>query len=211
MFSAVVSVILEWCGMYFFYPDEGYNHAETIMNIEIGYLTGSLSEDKYNSGAIIKAGNTVNEVVDYVFINSGVLGKVSSLNTPNVDDGKIAKIIKELLAEIQDYLMAAIFIIIMFVIRLAILILSIPAFLLFGIVGGCDGLMQRDLRRWSGGNESGFIYHWAKRFALPVLITAWVLYLAIPFSIHPNLIITPFAVLYGLVVMVMASKFKKYL
>ena len=99
----------------------------------------------------------------------------------------------------------------MFFVRLSILILSMPAFILFGIVGVSDGLMQRDLRRWCGGNESGYIYHWAKRFALPVLVITWVIYLAIPSSIHPNFIITPFAVMFGLVLMVMSSKFKKYL
>jgi integrating conjugative element membrane protein (TIGR03747 family) len=134
-----------------------------------------------------------------------------ALKKVNPNDGDIVRVLKGWLAQYFEYLLAAVFVLVMFMVRMSILFLSIPAFLMFGLVGMSDGLMQRDLRRWCGGNESGFIYHWAKKFALPVLVVAWVIYLAIPSSIHPNFIITPFAVLFGLVLMVMSSKFKKYL
>lgn len=211
IFSAIISVVIEWIGMGFFYPEEGYHHAEGMMKKEIGYLAGSVDADSSNSGAVGTASGTVNDIVTYLFIDSGIIDALNRVKTPSPDDGKILAVAKGLSAEYYNYLMAAIFILIMFIIRLAILILSIPVFLLFGLVGVSDGLMQRDLRRWCGGNESGFIYHWAKRFAFPILVTAWILYLAIPNSTHPNLIITPFAVLFGLTLMIMASKFKKYL
>jgi integrating conjugative element membrane protein (TIGR03747 family) len=71
--------------------------------------------------------------------------------------------------------------------------------------------VQRDIRRWSGGRESAFVYHWAKKFILPSLTLPWMVYLAMPFSIHPNLIVLPFAVLLAVVVRVMTATFKKYL
>jgi integrating conjugative element membrane protein (TIGR03747 family) len=78
-------------------------------------------------------------------------------------------------------------------------------------MGLTDGLVQRDIRRWSGGRESSFVYHWAKKVLYPALILPWILYLAIPSSIHPNLIVLPFAILFAVSVRVMASMFKKYL
>ena len=209
--SAVLSIFIEWIGMAYFYPEDGYKRAESMMHKEIEYLSGSSSSDGVNQEAVTKAGEIVNSAVDYLFIDSGLMDSLLALKKVNPNDGDIVRVLKGWLAQYFEYLLAAVFVLVMFMVRMSILFLSIPAFLMFGLVGMSDGLMQRDLRRWCGGNESGFIYHWAKKFALPVLVVAWVIYLAIPISIHPNFIITPFAVLFGLVLMVMSSKFKKYL
>lgn len=214
LISALTSIIIEWIGMIFFYPEQGYTgyeHAEEMMRKEISYLGNSVDGDSLNGEAVQAVSGKVTDVVNFLFIDSGIVDMLTSAKTPDANDGKFVRLVKGLIAEYYNYFMAVIYILIMFLIRLSILVLSIPAFLLFGLVGVSDGLMQRDLRRWCGGNESGYIYHWAKRFAMPVLIMAWVIYLAIPTSIHPNFIITPFAVLFGLVLMVMTSKFKKYL
>ena len=48
-------------------------------------------------------------------------------------------------------------------------------------------------------------------FALPLIVTAWVLYLALPVSLHPSWIILPFALVFGFAVTITASTFKKYL
>lgn len=214
LFSALISIIIEWVGMMFFYQEQGYSgyeHAEEMMRKEISYLDSSLDGDSINGDAVQAASSRVTDVVNFLFIDSGIVDMLSAARNPSGNDSKFVRFFKGLIAEYYNYFMAAIYILIMFLIRVSILILSIPAFMLFGLVGVSDGLMQRDLRRWCGGTESGYVYHWAKRFALPVLILAWVVYLSIPNSIHPNFIITPFAVLFGLVLMVMTSKFKKYL
>ena len=59
-----------------------------------------------------------------------------------------------------------------FAVRMAVLTLAMPVFLLFGLVGVTDGLVQRDLRRWGGGRESSFVYHHAKRFIMPAVLGA---------------------------------------
>ena len=98
-----------------------------------------------------------------------------------------------------------------FSVRLAILTLATPIFLLFSLVALVDGLVQRDLRRWGGGRESSFVYHYAKKAALPLVVLCWVIYLAIPFSLHPTFVVLPFATLFALSLAVTASTFKKYL
>jgi hypothetical protein len=50
-----------------------------------------------------------------------------------------------------------------FSVRLAILTLTTPVFVPFTLVALVDGFVQRDLRRWGGGRESSFVYHWAKQ------------------------------------------------
>jgi len=112
---------------------------------------------------------------------------------------------------IAEFIMAAMQVTQVFSVRLAVLTLAMPVFLLFGLIALVDGLVRRDLRRWGGGRESSFVYHYAKKAGLPLLVLTWIVYLALPFSLHPTLVVLPFAVLFGLSVMVTAGTFKKYL
>jgi integrating conjugative element membrane protein (TIGR03747 family) len=97
-------------------------------------------------------------------------------------------------------------------VRVAILSLALPVFLLAGVMGLADGLVQRDLRRWRGGRESSFVYHHhARRLIGPLFLGAWALYLALPVSLHPGFVVLPFAAGLGLTVAVTAASFKKYL
>ena len=86
-----------------------------------------------------------------------------------------------------------------------------PIFLLFSLVALVDGLVQRDLRRWGRGRENSFVYHYAKKAALPLVVIIWVVYLALPFSLHPSFIVLSFAAMFVLTVAVTASTFKRYL
>lgn len=211
IFSLFVSIIIEWVGMYFYYPDAGYRHAEMLMQKEMSYLQGSASGNGQNNQFINSATQKVSLIIDTIFIKSGALESIEKLKEKNSSDGKIVTTFKAVAALGYDFIMASVFIICMFLVRLTILILSLPIFVLFGLVGMSDGLMQRDLRRWCGGRESGYIYHWAKKFSFPTLMLVWFIYLSIPNSVHPNYIILPGAILFGMVLMVMSSKFKKYL
>lgn len=112
---------------------------------------------------------------------------------------------------IAAYVLAAMQVTQVFSVSLAILVLALPVFGLFSLVAIVDGLVKRDLRRLGGGRESSFVYHWAKRSALPLLVLTWVVYLALPFSLHPSFVVLPFATLFALSVAVTASTFKKYL
>ncbi|MDG6428866.1 TIGR03747 family integrating conjugative element membrane protein [Glaesserella parasuis] len=111
----------------------------------------------------------------------------------------------------RSYIESTLYVIIIFIIRLLIIILTSPLFILVAIVGLTDGLVQRDLRRFGVGRESAFKYHHAKKSVAPVMFIAWIIYLAIPISIHPNLILIPAAILFGIMIALTASNFKKYL
>ena len=101
---------------------------------------------------------------------------------------------------VADFVLAAMQITQVFALRLAILTLATPLFGLFTLVALVDGLVQRDLRRWSSSRESSFVYHYAKKAAIPLIIMAWVLYLALPFALAFSFAVT-----------ITASTFKKYL
>lgn len=57
----------------------------------------------------------------------------------------------------------------------------------------------------------GFVYHWACATLMPLAVLPWVIYLALPVSVPPLLILLPSAGLLGVATDVAASSFKKYL
>ena len=111
----------------------------------------------------------------------------------------------------QDYLLAALFTVFTFVVRLAVLTLATPLFLLTAITGATDGLMHRDLRKFRADRESSFVYHRAKRTLLPLMISPWMIYLSLPWSLNPIWVLLPCAAIQGLMLAITVSTFKKYL
>lgn len=64
-------------------------------------------------------------------------------------------------------------------VRLVALSLTPPIFFTAAFVGLISGLVRRDLRRFGAGRESEFIW-----FILPFAVLPWVVYLALPVSMH---------------------------
>ena len=113
--------------------------------------------------------------------------------------------------KLQDYGLAALYTVLTFCVRMVILTMTIPLFLLAGFTGLVDGLVRRDLRKFGSGRESSYLYHKARGAILPLMIVPWTVYLAMPVSVSPLLILGPCAVLMGVAVYVTVSSFKKYL
>lgn len=59
-------------------------------------------------------------------------------------------------------MIAAGFTVLTFIVRLLVLVLKLPPFLLAVFVGLVDGLVRRNIRKFGAGRESGFVYHRAK-------------------------------------------------
>lgn len=53
------------------------------------------------------------------------------------------------------YLIAAAYTVLVFLVRLLVLCLMLPLFLMAAFVGFVDGLVRRDIRRFGAGRESG--------------------------------------------------------
>jgi integrating conjugative element membrane protein (TIGR03747 family) len=94
---------------------------------------------------------------------------------------------------VESYLIAAAYTTLVFLVRLLVLCLTLPLFLMAAFVGLVDGLVRRDIRRFGAGRESGFIYHRARASLIPLAVLPWVTYLALPVSVNPLLILLPSA------------------
>lgn len=85
-------------------------------------------------------------------------------------------------------------------------------FLLLGLVGLIDGLMQRRIRRLAAGRESALIYHNVKSLIMMSLVLGVFATLVLPISFKVSeWILIGSAVLFSLAIQVTAKSFKKYL
>ncbi len=206
----VFSILAEWLGMTFWWPEEGTRHSRRMLEAELGYL--SVPQSLVSADPAGFARRLVDLFYHYGFEVTGIASGVERLNAPaQPQDSTRLKISRILYAPASSYLLAAITITQVYAVRLAVLCLATPVFLLSGIVGLTDGLIERDRRRFGGALETGFVYHHAKRLVAPSVAAAWVLYLAWPASIPPNLVILPAAGLFGIFLAVSAATFKKHL
>ncbi len=214
--TLVFSIVIEWIGMATNYWGEpGIQHSEKMLVQELIYLN-----DDFKRSAIVRkpvqfAAQFANRFYEISFKMTGVTTAVKWLSKSSPYSRKNTKTIRKRLHRIyltiEDYVLAAMVVTKIFAVRLAVLMLAFPVSILLALVGLVDGLVQRDIRRWSGGRESSFVYHWAKKSLYPFLILPWILYLAMPESVHPNFIVLPFAVCFAISVTIMSATFKKYL
>ena len=210
--SLVFSILIEWAGMVLWWPEEGLNHSRNMLAAEIGYLQADFGRSLVSSDPA-RFTKTVADKTYYVLFEVTRVADIVEWAgvRPKPDESGPRARLHATLRPIVKYVLAAMQVTQVFSVRLAILMLAMPVFVLFALVALVDGLVKRDLRRWGGGRESSFVYHWAKRCALPLLVITWVIYLALPFSLHPSFVILPFATLFAFSVAVTAGSFKKYL
>ncbi len=214
--SLLLSIFIECIGLHFFWPDQGWHHAQTMLNDELSQF----SESFVRSAFVQEPGRTVHVLVlhayDWIFVQSGLLDWIKNASAQSsAASHKQGLNFKHYLStfyvHLEGYLIASAYTVLVFVVRLLILCLALPLFAMAAFVGLVDGLVRRDIRRFGAGRESGFIYHRAKASLVPLTVLPWVVYLGLPISITPMAILLPAAFVLGVAVNLTAGSFKKYL
>jgi len=214
--SLLLSIVIECIGMHLFWPEQGWRHAQGMLQYELNQLSHHFTR----SAVVQEPGRTAHRLVEtgyeWIFVNTGLLDWMSSASArARAPSQGAARDFRHYLSLVylwsENYLIAAAFTVLTFIVRLLILVLTLPLILLATFVGLVDGLVRRDIRKFGAGRESAFVYHRVKAALIPLAVLPWVIYLALPVSVHPLLILLPGAALLGLAVNITASSFKKYL
>jgi len=213
--SLFFSLLIEYVGLVFWWPEQGSLHARTMMNTELGYLSSNFTRSLFLSRPAVTAMGWINLGYQWLFVDSGFIGFVqgssaSSAGTDSLFARELSAGAGWLLTYLSDFLQATVYVMVVFVVRITILILSAPFFVLVVMVAMVEGLGRRDLRRFGAGYESSFLYHHAKQFIRPSLTYPCMLYLSWPAAINPNHILLPGALFLGAGITVLAATFKKY-
>lgn len=95
--------------------------------------------------------------------------------------------------------------------RLVVCVFSLPGYAVVALGAVIDGLVQRDIRKFTGGHESSYVFHKAKRWVLPGILLTLSVYLMLPVSLYPALVFAPSMALFGFMLFIAASRFKKFL
>lgn len=214
--SWVCSLVIEWGGMAFFWPDEGADHSRQVMLTESGYLSEGFTRSLLMSSPAQWLAHTIEQAYRWLFVESGLMDSWQNVYpVPSANGNAVARELDNwrswLVSELRDYLLATVYVTLTFFIRVTILVLSVPLFVLVLLVAVVEGLGRRDLRRYGAGYESSFVYHHAKKWIKPLFIIPCLLYLSWPSAINPTLLLLPAAVLLGIAVTVTTASFKKYL
>ncbi|WP_454866911.1 TIGR03747 family integrating conjugative element membrane protein [Pseudomonas lini] len=208
--SLLFSILIEFAGLLLFWGDQGWRHSQTMLTSELGWL----SEHFKFSLIIQQPGQTIDQCLEllnqWLVVKTGFADFAQQARVASQGNG-FWSWTNQLYVNIEDFVLAAVYVSFTFVVRLTILALATPLFLLAALTGFVDGLMRRDLRKFGAGRESSFVYHRAKRAVIPLLIVPWVIYLSLPFSLNPIAILLPCAVVLGATVAITATTFKKYL
>ena len=208
--SLLFSVVLELVGLLWFWPEQGWHHSHAMWLSELGWLSGHFKSSLLVQEPAQVTAKVLQHLNEWVVVRSGWAQSDAQLKLLSREaslQGQFA----QAYVVLQDYLLAALFTVFTFVVRLAVLTLAMPLFLLAVITGAVDGLMRRDLRKFGADRESSFVYHRAKRTLLPLTVSPWVIYLSMPWSLNPNWVLLPCSALLGWMVAITASTFKKYL
>lgn len=213
LIALFLSIFTEWAGMFLgWWEQPGSGHSRAMLDAEISYLSGDFQRSIMTNDPAAYAAEFASQAHYWLFEWTHFTTVVTWLNNPpDIADSRVETMGRSLAHSVSTYLIAAMTITQVFALRLSILTLALPVFVLAALVGIADGLAQRDVRRWQGGRESSFLYHYAKRLSLASLILPWIIYLALPVSLNPAWVILPCAASFGLMLAVTTATFKKYL
>lgn len=234
----LLAFTIECCGVLWWWPEEGVGHSRRLLAAELvhaGQQPASTNLLIRDPQAFVRAGadrvwalweaiGLLDFIQQHRSATSSASGTPSSaqrfldrLPAPALPAG-VGQRFGDLQAHLADGLSRLPLLLYtlvstsqVFVVRLAILVLSLPVFMLAGLVGAIEGLSRRDLRRWGGGRESSFLHRHALAFVFPSVAGAWLVYLAGPWSIPPAFVVLPFAVSFAVALAVSIGSFKKYL
>ncbi len=205
------SVVIEWLGMTFVWPEQGVMHSRDMITTELTYLNDGFKKGvlgiKPETFAIAGASSLDYFLFEWTHFRDFVAWAIH----PGVNAGVFRITIARIVMVVAPYISAAINITQVFGIRLAVAVLSTPIFILFGTAAFIDGLVHRELRRYGGAHESSYVYHKVKPWIRPAFTTTWFIYLGAPFSIHPDLVFIPAACFFALAIFITTTMFKKYL
>jgi len=213
--ALLLSVIVELVGMHLFWKDQGWHHAEGMFYFELEMFSQGFTQSIVASEPVTIMNQILSIAYNWLFVKSGLLNEAQAVITPTDTDSlrklRFREYISLTSGYFKEYLLATAFTVMTFLVRVMVIFLSIPLAILAIFVGLVDGLAQRDIRRFTSEHESGFIYHRAKALVIPLFILPWMIYLALPASVYPQLILLPGAVLLGVTINITASRFKKYI
>ena len=190
-----------------YYPEQGAYRSLRLLEAEMSYLSASsLVTTGYGSKMITLLLAAQQETYSFV---SETLKLKSSLKTMSEVTFIQSGFARLGLLDPHVYAISMLNMINVITVKVVVILLSLPIFLIVMIWSINAGLVQRAIRKYQVRNESSWIFHHAKRIKFWSIVLPVVVYLTWPDELSPVWVFGPCAFVYGASWFVMASKFKK--
>jgi len=221
--SWVVGIFIEIGGGFYFWKGEGIRHAQAMVHQDLQYIAAAPRS--------LLVTDTVGfslQVAKYVRLPYEKLGVLrwyqamqapvatttpaaSTVAGPSSASPAVQQFSRAVARQLSEWLVISMFVAQDLVLRLCVAAFAMPAFVLAILMGLIDGLVRRDLRRWTGARESSFLYHHAKRYTHWALTGGFGLYLSWPFGgFNPAYMVLVFTFLVAIALSTTVAAFKKY-
>ncbi len=185
---------------------EGLKYINYLLNGQIYYLS-SMGNNYFAMIQLKFAISVTHFVYNWLFVKTHLTSYLQSF--PSTGMFVFDRVIKTgspvILTNLKIFIVTSELVLL----RFTELLLSLLGVGLIICVGIIDGLVQRDIRKFSGGRESSLIYRRAKRIAICLIGFGFFIYLVIPLNIVPEVILLPMAILSSYMIMLSVKSFKK--
>jgi len=189
--GCVLTVFVELVGVTFFWQDEGVEKSINMVIAEMGHLGSIVERSPMLSGLDVW-------VVSYLSTFKAFVVSVG------LGDSVVA-------GNILFYFEVILNMVMVFCLKVAVMVFSFPVYLFCGFIGVTRGLVNRELRKWGGGRESSGQFHLWLNMVPVGFVSSWFIYLSWPWTINPNIVVLPFALFFGYMLMLSAYRVKKYI
>ncbi len=142
--SLLLSLLIEYIGIAFFWPEAGAAHSEAVMNTELGWLSTEFTRSLLLSEPSVTVVRWVSSAYQWAFVSSGFLDwvrqqYVHQMHSDNAVTREINSWSGWLAGYLREYLLATVWISIITLVRVTILVLSVPLFVLVVVVALVEG------------------------------------------------------------------------
>lgn len=202
LITLLVLIVDLFCVFVLWSPD-GVANLEDVLQQEVALLGLPQSDINFLISVATSLYNTV-------FVSTGIDGMMrhaASLPPTDTSQPTVLEFIDTLRPAIETAMIG----LQLFAIRIGILILTLPFWVLITLAAMTDGFVGWFLRRTGGERESGFIYHRAKRSLAWSFLVLWAVYLLPPVPMDPKYIIPPFLLSASIATRLHVAFFKKFL
>ncbi len=207
LLCVLFGIVLEWFIMTKYYPEQGAYRSLRLLESEMSYLANTQLVTTGYGNAMIST-LLIGQQQSYLFVTETLKMETALYGLSDVS------LIQHGFAGLglldpHIYAVSMLNMINVITLKVVVILLSLPIFLILMIWSINAGLVQRAIRKYQVRNESSWIFHHAKRIKFWSIIFPIVVYLTWPNELSPLLIFGPCAFAYAASWFVMASKFKK--
>ena len=127
--SLLCSLLMEYAGMLWFWPEQGWRHSQAMLHAELGWLGEQFQRSLLLENPEASTRSALDWLNAALFERTGLLDYASQARARS-QERSLTSLLAQLYLLIEDFVLASLFVTLTFAVRLIILTLALPLFAL---------------------------------------------------------------------------------